>query len=65
MFSDIKCLKVVMTDKSKDLAPECISMFKKRIEMYRNADAVTNIPPLLVFVLKPPFIFVVGGSRKS
>ncbi|GJQ66994.1 hypothetical protein Trydic_g7986 [Trypoxylus dichotomus] len=36
----IKCLRLVMTDKSKDLSPECTSMFKKRIEMYRNADAL-------------------------
>lgn len=39
----IKCLKIVMDDKNKQLVPECKTMLTKRLEMYRNAAEV--VPP--------------------
>lgn len=40
LFLDIKCLKIVMSDKTKQLVPECKNMLTKRLEMYRNAAEV-------------------------
>lgn len=39
---DIKCLKIIMVDKTKQLVPECRSLLSKRLEMYKNAEEVSQ-----------------------
>lgn len=40
LFSDIKCLQMVLIDENKELDEECKSHLTKRMEMFKSAAVV-------------------------